>query len=310
MYQVYDLRSTSNVTGYVYDFNICGNLARNPSRLAYPRHICTNTTLREKYGLPTGYCKNVYNFTCINNEIVPIIDTTAAYQIQNVQNAQSYQRCYRLHDGVTNPTWSLYQSDDAVAGVVLTYTNGDWCDVKGKGRNREFRIAFICDNNYYNVFDKEEVIEETETCIYQTNIKSIWGCPEQCKIVNNQLCNGNGRCDYDFTNGYPKCFCYTGYYGEDCTLTQDDSITTTYKDDDAKYVGLLIIVVILLVIVLTIFFYLWLRFTSTKYMAPKSKSLLSSKNGDDNNKNKRDKKQKQQSEAVGDDSDEENNVVV
>lgn len=312
-YEVFDKRSTSNVSMYQYDFNICDDVISDPGTFSIPPNVCTNYSLRASRNLPLGYCAEVVNYTCKNDKIIPINTTTAAYQVQNAQS--TFQRCFRLHNGVTPPTFSLYKEDDPSAGVVLTYTNGDWCTMNGKGRNREFRIAFICENNYYNAFDKEEIIEETELCIYETNIKSIWGCPEQCKVVNNQLCNGNGVCEYDFTNQYPRCFCYSGYYGADCTLTQDDNIITIYKDDDAKYVGLLIIIVILLVIVLTIFFYLWLRFTNTKYMAPKRKSLISSQKNDDvnvnnNNSKKRDKQQKQQSELVHEDSDEDNNVVV
>lgn len=287
-----------------------------------PDNICTNLTLRSSHLLPLGYCSKIVNYTCAAGNIVNITETVAAYQLQNHRTGNTYERCYRLHDGVTAPNWTLYDSTDATAGVVLTYYNGDWCFTKGRGRNREFRIAFICDNNYANIFDKEEVLVETETCIYETNIKSIWGCPQECKVVNEQLCAGNGRCDYDYTNQAARCFCYTGYYGEDCSLTQDDNISTIYKDNDAKYVGLLIIVVILLVIVLTIFFYLWLRFTNAKYMIPKSRALLSNKEDDDHhdhhhhqhenkNKNKSDKKQKKhKGELVNEDSDEENNVVV
>jgi len=280
----------------------------DPKYYGTPNGVCTNASKRSSHNLPRGYCDSTFNFTCIGH-IVQINATTAAYQIKN---HETFENCYRLHDGVTPPKWSLYKSDDPVSGVVLTYMNGDWCNSSDSnlGRNREFRIAFICADNYGNTFDKEETIEETEYCVYETNIESVWGCPEQCGVVNKRLCNGKGTCDYDFTNGSPRCFCYSGYYGDDCSLEQDDNISTIYKDDDAKYVGLLIIIVILLVIVLTIFFYLWLRFTNTKYMIPKSKSLLSNKNDDDHNRNKRDKKQKQQSEAIQDDSDEENNVVV
>jgi len=308
-YTVDDKRSTANVSQFFYEFNICDNVADDPEYLTVPTSICTNLTIRNIHGLPLGYCNSVVNYTCKDypSSIVNITKPTAAYQIKN---SATFESCYRLHNGITEPTWSLYQSDDPVKGVVLTYTNGDWCPISKtskQGRNREFRIAFICDNNYENIFDKQEVTEEIELCVYETSIKSVWGCPEQCKVVNEQLCGGNGICDYDFTNKYPRCFCYTGYYGADCSSLQDDNVSTMYKDDDAKYVGLLIIVVILLVIVLTIFFYLWLRFTSTKYMIPKGKSLISKS---DDNKSKRDKKQKQQSEVVHDDSDEENNVVV
>lgn len=69
---------------------------------------------------------------------------------------------------------------------------------------------------------------------------------------------GNGVCDYDFSNGYPKCYCFYGYYGTQCT-SNDEDIGIIYEDDELALVGSLIVLTLLLVIVLIIMGYLMLR---------------------------------------------------
>ena len=43
----------------------------------------------------------------------------------------SRESCYRLHDGKTEPEWSLIDSNDPTKGVTIKYKNGDWCDAGG-----------------------------------------------------------------------------------------------------------------------------------------------------------------------------------
>lgn len=47
----------------------------------------------------------------------------AAYQLNFDDN-----RCFRLHNGITDPQWSLIDEHEPATGVQITYLNGDWCD--------------------------------------------------------------------------------------------------------------------------------------------------------------------------------------
>ena len=120
-------------------------------------------------------------------------------------------------------------------------------------------MVFHCADDYSNTFDLEEQIEEFEICSYGIELFTIHGCPLECPYVDQSLCNGEGICDWDFSNNRSKCFCYEGYYGDDCVDTKDPNKITIYSDNDEQYVGGLIIVVILLIVMLAILTYLWLR---------------------------------------------------
>ena len=152
------------------------------------------------------------------------MNKTAAYQIKRGMNRDSiFHDCYRLHNGIDEPIWSFIDSSDPSIGVRLKYTSGDWCEAALK--NREFSLEFYCDEMVENIPDrKEEIIYEDETCSYILPIYTSYGCPIECPISsnNNQLCDGHGICEFDFTNLKPKCYCYYGYCGDDCSNTNCD----------------------------------------------------------------------------------------
>eukprot|EP01084_Bolivina_argentea_P188065 323835_1 len=205
-WEVYDDRDTDVDSNYTYLFNVCGDVI-NTNRL---NALCTNQTLRQTNHLPAGYCTDILNTSdckCINasatdpplcyeQAIAPINIRTAAYQMPR-QKSQS--GCYRLHDGVTPPQFSLIDEDDPTQGVSIKYTGGDWCPASSK--NREFIINFICSNNFEFGPDKDEQISEPYgKCTYILEIDSTIGCPTQCPVIRKSdgtdaLCSGNGICD-------------------------------------------------------------------------------------------------------------------
>eukprot|EP01083_Nonionella_stella_P258004 882465_1 len=105
---------------------------------------------------------------------------------------QSSNYCYRLHDGITPPIFSLINNNDPTVGVSIKYIGGDWCPEYGK--NREFIINFNCEDNYEKIGpDIDEKISEPSNegingCIYILEIDSTIGCPIQCEIINDKLC--------------------------------------------------------------------------------------------------------------------------
>ena len=96
--------------------------------------------------------------------------------------------CWRLHDGETEPVWSFLDKRDPAFGIQLTYTTGDFCP--SEGINREFRINFLCSTDIENIPDAEESIIEPETCLYEFTMKTTKGCPIECEVVEDKLCNG------------------------------------------------------------------------------------------------------------------------
>merc|ERR1712154_340843 len=101
--------------------------------------------------------------------------------------------------------------------------------------------------------------------------------PTECLVDNDELCSGHGVCDYDWIKGKPKCFCYNGYYGADCRLTEDPNLEVIYQDSDNSYVGALVIVILLLLVILFILGYLFLRYTRLKNQPFDFKFLQQSK---------------------------------
>merc|ERR1711902_445184 len=72
-------------------------------------------------------------------------------------------------------------------------------------------------------------------CSYILEIESQMGCPLECAVVNERICAGNGLCEYDETNGKPKCFCFDDWFGESCELDYDAPVHIELKHDDGKY---------------------------------------------------------------------------
>lgn len=95
-------------------------------------------------------------------------------------------------------------------------------------------------------------------------IDSSIGCPLQCKVTNEKVCSGNGICQYDETNKIPKCFCYEGWFGEDCSSDFQEPTHIEIQHNDGADIVLLIISVIILTIIILIVIYLLIRLYKAK----------------------------------------------
>eukprot|EP00484_Ammonia_sp_Unknown_P016490 CAMPEP_0197035914 /NCGR_PEP_ID=MMETSP1384-20130603/13570_1 /TAXON_ID=29189 /ORGANISM="Ammonia sp." /LENGTH=359 /DNA_ID=CAMNT_0042466023 /DNA_START=31 /DNA_END=1110 /DNA_ORIENTATION=+ len=265
-YAAYDNRTHANIeysdVNYTFYFNIASNVAK-----ATPDAECDNynLTYRQAKGLVLGYCKDIqwpglHNSSCNSDDMVPINNMVGAYQAKK-GSSEADEKCWRLHDGVTEPVWTFLDVSDPALGIQLTYINGDYCQYWGK--NREFKMKFICSNDV-QITPKyvETVFEPTdEGCSYELHMESIKGCPTECIADNDDLCSGHGVCDYDWQRGEPKCFCYYGWYGEDCHDDVDINEEIIYQDSDNNYVGALVVVILLLLVILFILGYLFMRYT-------------------------------------------------
>ena len=197
-------------------FNVCDDVEVNP-----PDALCWNNTLRDANGFPTGFCPesmvNASNGECIDYE--DISGHTAAYQMRR---GRVHDECFRLHDGQTAPTFSYIEASDPSIGVKLTYANGDWCEAAGT--NREFASELYCNELDENLPDKiEETVYEDEVCRYTLPILTSFGCPSECprSLDDGAVCGGHGVCEFDHSSQQPRCFCYWGYCGDDCSTASE-----------------------------------------------------------------------------------------
>ena len=118
---------------------------------------------------------------------------------------------------------------------------------------------------------KEETISEPSEeglgggCTYILDIESQLGCPLECAVVNERVCAGNGLCEYDETNGKPRCFCFDGWYGDSCDLDYDAPVHIELKHDDGKYIALLAVLLFALAILCLVMVYLSWGIYRTKH---------------------------------------------
>jgi hypothetical protein len=242
-------------SNYTYFFNV----ANDATSVPWDNAECYDQKLRNQFGgmLP-GYCVSINESGGGCTEFENITTSpVAAYQMYRGNNREN-RPCWRLHDGVTEPVWAVLDAADPARGVSITYLNGDYAP--GCNDNRDFEIRFQCSDNIENIPDKEEEISETSPCHYEFTMQTTHGCPIECPIFNDKICSGHGVCDYDFTNHYPKCYCFYGWYGRDCSANDED-IGIIYNDDEEAFVGSLVIIILLMVVVLAIIAYLFMRYS-------------------------------------------------
>jgi hypothetical protein len=52
-------------------------------------------------------------------------------------------------------------------------------------------------------------------------MRSYYGCPLECPVTSNGLCNSHGHCAWDKVNRQAYCYCNDGYYGSSCESRED-----------------------------------------------------------------------------------------
>lgn len=114
------------------------------------------------------------------------------------------------------------------SGVTLSLINGDYCwdNITQAAYPRQLHVHFICDTNSQPIATMTDLlVEETSTCVYEMILHHARGCPLQCQgqggLYGNALCSGQGRCGWDQSGEKAKCFCNTGFSGQQCQVTGD-----------------------------------------------------------------------------------------
>jgi hypothetical protein len=101
---------------------------------------------------------------------------------------------------------------------------------------------------------------EPSTCEYHFEMNSYYGCPLECPITKNGLCNSHGHCAFDNTDKTPHCFCNSGYSGPACDQTYSSS-----EEGDGLGVQIGLLVTLLIVCIILVGFVAYLAYQITEF---------------------------------------------
>lgn len=127
-------------------------------------------------------------------------------------------------------TYKLLDTTDPSRGLSISYPAGEKCSEKDPKVVRSATVDITCAN-------VESVVvsaQEPSLCQYHLVMKSYYGCPTECPITKNGLCDSHGHCAFDKTKKAPYCYCNEGYYGSDCSSKGEEESSS----DDDSYDGL------------------------------------------------------------------------
>lgn len=141
-------------------------------------------------------------------------------------------------------TYDLLDPTNPSKGVTMRYPAGEKCSATSK-KTRSAVVEVEC----ANVESVVTSAQEPELCEYHLHMKSYYGCPKECPITSNGLCNSHGHCAYDSKAKKSYCYCNNGYSGSACNVKGSSTTSTTY-DGYSVQLGLLI-TLLLLALVLT-----------------------------------------------------------
>lgn len=140
--------------------------------------------------------------------------------LQYIDRADGYKECHvigRYDASNDDMLYKLLSEKNPALGVSMTYPLGESCP---SGALRSATIDVKC-ANVEAVIDSAQ---EPESCQYHLVMESYHGCPKECPITAEGLCNSHGHCHYDETRKTAYCYCNEGYSGSSCSSkTSSDS---------------------------------------------------------------------------------------
>ena len=197
------VRNKNGTDRWHYVFNIGDNVVSPPTSLI--PEICHSTT-----GVGTN------GTSIVHDGPAPV------YQVYD-----DGKLCHRLGADVADPAnyeYSLFDKENPMMGVTLTYKNGDECYAPAPGQmafkpGREFSITLLCEDDDNLLPDIiEDAVTEDYMCRYSTQIKTSHGCPLECpRDASLSVCGGQGTCEWDKATTTARCICEDGYKGPGCT---------------------------------------------------------------------------------------------
>ena len=124
---------------------------------------------KQQYSLTLNICSNVDKTK---------LEPSCKQHLQNGELSPVYQTndpgksCYYLGN-VDKPKWEVMDTTNPRKGVVLTYTDGQQCGVRGK---RSVSYHMVCANNFLS-FEPPSFAYESPVCHYNIVWPTIHACP-------------------------------------------------------------------------------------------------------------------------------------
>lgn len=141
----------------------------------------------------------------------------------------------------TDKMYSLLDPNDPSKGISITYKSSHIC-ASSTNKNRTAVLEITCDNVQGVVISAGET--GLKPCESNLRMKSYYGCPLECPISTNGLCDSHGHCAYDTNLKQAYCFCNIGYSGSSCSSRQSSNNDSTYNGYSAQ-LGLIITLLLL-----------------------------------------------------------------
>jgi hypothetical protein len=116
-------------------------------------------------------------------------------------------------DAVHKIEYKLLDSKDPTKGVSMSYPPGEQCTTASGVKSAT--VDVICSNTARKVVSAQE----PDKCQYHMVMSSYYGCPTECPVTGNGLCDSHGHCAMDTVNHKAYCYCNEGYYGASCSST-------------------------------------------------------------------------------------------
>ena len=214
--------ATTSAPYYIKDGDIPCTPELEPT-YSYLWNFCDDVTSSSKL-FPLGVCTSA--------------QSGAVIQYLN-RTSDGYKECNvvgRYDSNNDKNDYSLMDSNDPSKGVSMKYSSGDKCtgDVL-----RSATIDVVCDN----VKSIVESALEPSYCQYHMVMRSYYGCPTECPITSNGLCNSHGHCAYDYNSKKAYCYCNEGYTGDSCTTRGSSSGSSVSSTQIGLLVTLLIVTI-------------------------------------------------------------------
>jgi hypothetical protein len=97
--------------------------------------------------------------------------------------------------------------------------------------------------------------QEPHVCQYHFVMESYHGCPTECPVTENGLCNSHGHCAFDSELKEPYCYCNEGYSGSSCSKTSSSDSGFDGETLQTRMVTALVVITVLLVGVIAFMIY-------------------------------------------------------
>lgn len=202
------------------------------------------------YSFMWNLCARVTQVTMPPADVCNSDQRGAAIQYLD-RKSDGYKECHvigRYSEKMEANEFSLLASHDPSQGVSMMYPYGEKCP---NGMLRSATIDVMCDN-VEMVIDSAQ---EPSKCQYHMVMRSWYGCPTECPITGNGLCNSHGHCSYDTQAKAPYCYCNQGWSGPACDVSGGLGFASSSSPGATQHnlqVGLLVALTVIAILLIAV----------------------------------------------------------